>query len=204
MYIRNILRAVQYGKLSSVVLCLMLSGCTEVSGVWSGAMLVYDRHSLYKKIDDYSLGVRANRLLFADERLRCIGCAIDVAVFHRDLLLTGHLPTRELRAEANTRIQHLAGIRRKYNQIAIRKTDYHTLEDSWITAKIRSQVLADAEINPQQFKVVTADGIVYLMGDMMPGQSDRVISIARQTDDVVRVVKLFNEYYIQPHSHVLH
>ena len=55
---------------------LSLSGCADMSGVWTGVMLVYDRHNVYKKIDDYQLGARANRLLFADERLRCDGCAI--------------------------------------------------------------------------------------------------------------------------------
>jgi osmotically-inducible protein OsmY len=186
-------------QLLSYGVFLMLSGCAEVSGVWSGAMLVYDRHSVYKKIDDYRLGARANRLLFADEQLRCEGCAVDLAVFHRDMLLTGHVPNQALRAEANARIQDLPGFRKKYNQIAIKSSSDHTLQDSWITAKIRSQVLGDAEINPRQFKVVTADGIVYLMGDMMPGQAVRVIHIARQTEGVVRVVKLFNEYHLKQH-----
>ncbi len=177
---------------------LSLSGCADMSGVWTGVMLVYDRHNVYKKIDDYQLGARANRLLFADERLRCDGCAIDLAVFHRDILLTGHVPNRALREEANARLANVSGVRKKYNQLAISSKSDHTLQDSWITAKIRSQVIADAEINPRQFKVVTADGIVYLMGDMFPGQAARVIQIAKQTEGVVRVVKLFNYYRISP------
>ncbi|MDF1678496.1 MAG: BON domain-containing protein [Legionellaceae bacterium] len=177
-----------------MLLSMFLSGCADVSGVWTGVMLVYDRHNVYKKIDDYQIGARANRLLFADERLRCEGCAIDLAVFHRDVLLTGHVPTRALREEANARLAHLGGGRKKYNQLAVSAKSDRTLQDSWITAKIRSQVVADAEIDPRQFKVVTADGIVYLMGDMLPGQAARVIQIARQTEGVIRVVRLFNYY----------
>jgi osmotically-inducible protein OsmY len=175
-------------------LALSLVSCAGVGSVWTGAMLVYDRHNLYKKIDDYHLGADANRVLFQDQRLKCDGCVIDLAVFHRDVLLTGHVPTRALRDEANTRLETLPSIRKKYNQLAIRKTADHTVHDSWITAKIRSQMMADAEINPRQFKVVTADGIVYLMGDVLPGEAARVIRIARQTEDVLRVVTLFNYY----------
>ncbi|MCH9756457.1 MAG: BON domain-containing protein [Gammaproteobacteria bacterium] len=175
---------------------MSLFGCADVSGVWTGMMLVYDRHNVYKKIDDYQLGAQANRLLFSDEQLRCEGCAIDLAVFHRDILLTGHVPTRALREEANARLFNLAGVRKKYNQLAISSKSDHTIQDTWITAKIRSQVIADAEINPRQFKVVTADGIVYLMGDVLPDQAARVIQIARQTEGVIRVVKLFNYYRI--------
>ena len=184
----------QFFFLVSVI--FVLSGCAGVGSIWTGAALVYDRHNVYKKIDDYQLGARANRLLFRDERLRCEHCAIDLAVFRRDILLTGHVPTRALREEANARLEGLLGVRKKYNQLAIRSTSDHTLQDSWITAKIRSQVIADAEINPRQFKVVTADGIVYLMGDVLPDQAARVIQIARQTDGVIRVVKLFNYYRI--------
>jgi osmotically-inducible protein OsmY len=200
-FFRGQIRAYQKQIIQCFVLLGVLfsvSGCADVSGVWTGVMLVYDRHNLYKKMDDYQLGAQANRLLFSDEYLRCEGCAIDLAVFHRDLLLTGHVPTRVLREEANARLLNLSGVRKKYNQLAIRSIANHTLQDSWITAKIRSQVLADAEINPRQFKVVTADGIVYLMGDVMPEQGVRVIQIARQTDGVIRVVKLFNYYYIGP------
>ena len=188
------LNAVVFRCLSVIGACLILSGCADVGGVWTGVMLVYDRHSLYKKIDDYHLGADAHRALFHDKRLKCEGCAIDLAVFHRDVLLTGHVPTRALRREANARLAALPSIRKKYNQLAISSSSDHTVQDTWITAKIRSQMVTDAEINPRQFKIVTADGIVYLMGDALPEQAARVIQIARQTEGVLRVVTLFNYY----------
>lgn len=174
---------------------LFLSGCADLSsGIWTGAMLVYDRHNVYKKLTDYQIGADANRALFHDKRFKCDGCAIDLAVFHRDVLLTGHVPTRALRKEANARVAAILGIRKQYNQLAISSGFDNTVQDAWITAKIRSQVIADAKIEPRQFKVVTADRIVYLMGDVMPEQGARVIQVARQTEGVRRVVKLFNYY----------
>jgi len=174
---------------------MLLSSCADFSGgVWTGAMLVYDRHNVYKKLTDYQLGADANRALFHDMCLKCDGCAIDLAVFHRDVLLTGHVPNRALRKEANARVAAIPGIRKQYNQLAVRSGFDNTVQDAWITAKIRSQVVADANIEPRQFKVVTADRIVYLMGDVMPEQGARVIQVARQTDGVRRVVKLFNYY----------
>ena len=174
---------------------MLLSSCMDLGGgVWTGAMLVYDRHNVYKKLNDYQLGADANRALFHDKRLKCDGCAIDLAVFHQDVLLTGHVPSRALRKEANARVAAVPGIRKQYNQLAISSGFDNTVQDAWITAKIRSQVVADANIEPRQFKVVTADRIVYLMGDVMPEQGARVIHVARQTDGVRRVVKLFNYY----------
>jgi len=174
---------------------ILLSSCTDLgSGVWTGAMLIYDRHNIYKKLTDYQLGANANRALFHDKLLKCDGCAIDLAVFHRDVLLTGHVPSQALRKEAKARVAAIPGIRRQYTQLAISSGFDNTVQDAWITAKIRSQVIADAKIEPRQFKVVTADRIVYLMGDVMPDQGARVIHVARQTEGVRRVVKLFNYY----------
>ncbi|MDF1683884.1 MAG: BON domain-containing protein [Legionellaceae bacterium] len=174
---------------------ICLSSCADLgSGVWTGAMLVYDRHNIYKKLTDYQLGADANRALFHDKLLKCDGCAIDLAVFHRDVLLTGHVPNRALRKEAKARVAEISGIRKQYNQLAISSGFDNSVQDAWITAKIRSQVVADAKIEPRQFKVVTADRIVYLMGDVMPEQGARVIHVARHTEGVRRVVKLLNYY----------
>lgn len=184
------------------LLSINLSGCLGISSAWTGAMMVYDRHNVYKKIDDYQLGARANRALFVDEKLRCEGCAIDLAVFHRVVLLTGHVPTRALREEANARVSQVPGIVKLYNQLAVGRAGDNTIQDSWITAKVRSQMMRDAEINPRAFKVVTADRIVYLMGNVMPYQGERVIRIARRTDGVIRVVNLLNYYQLRrPPSH---
>ncbi len=68
------------------------------------------------------------------------------------------------------------------------------MEDNWITTKIRSKILADSTIDPNDFKVVTADQIVYLMGDVIPEQAAKVIHIARTCTGVKRVVKLFKYY----------
>ena len=62
--------------------------------------------------------------------------------------------------------------------------------DCWITAKIRSRIFTDSSIAPKDFKIVTVDGIVYLMGEVREEQAARVIDIARETKGVLRVVKL--------------
>ncbi|ARG98774.1 BON domain-containing protein [Legionella micdadei] len=171
---------------------MLLEGC--YSELWTGAKLVYDRHNVYKKIDDYQLGAKAGHALFDDQLFKQKGCSIDLAVFNGDILLAGHVPTAGLRNEAVRRVSSLTGYRRVINQLDVSKQPNSVLEDSWITAKIRSQIFADAEIDPHAFKVITSDYIVYLMGDVRPQQAERVINIAKNTQGVERVVKLFKYY----------
>lgn len=172
----------------------MLSSC--LSSIWTGATLIYDRHEIYKKISDFQLGANARRALYKNETFKCAECAIDLAVFNGDILLAGHVPSAALRQEAQTRVVSVSGYRRLFNQLSISPTENSALQDGWISAKINSQILADAKINPNEFKVMTADRIVYLMGDVIPAQAHRVIKIARKTAGVKRVVKLFQYYHL--------
>lgn len=171
--------------------CLLL-GC--VSALWTGATLVYDRHNVYKKISDFQLSANAQRALYKDEVFKQEGCAIDLAIFNGDILLAGHVPTLELRQKALERVSAQGGYRRIFNQMDLSKQPSNMVEDSWITTKIRSRIFADATIDPHAFKVITSDRIVYLMGDVRPQEALRVISIARSTDGVKRVVKLLKYY----------
>ncbi|HBI22383.1 MAG TPA: hemolysin [Legionella sp.] len=179
----------------SILLCsLCLSGC--ISDLWTGANLVYDRHNVYIKIDDFKLNADANRALYHDRVFKRDDCSIELAVLNRDILLVGRVPTETLRQEAYTRIKNVPGKRRLFNQLAVNHTAEDPVLDSWITAKIRSQIFADADIDPHKFKVLTYAQIVYLMGDVVPSQAEKVIHFARKCRSVLRVVKLFKYYHL--------
>ncbi|MCA0402397.1 MAG: BON domain-containing protein [Proteobacteria bacterium] len=183
----------QKGKTFFLILIFFsLTGC--LGGVWTGASLVYDRHNVYKKANDYKLSMEVNTALFKDKSLKEAGAFIDMAVFNGDLLLVGHVPELALREEIMRRISNISGFRRVFNQIDVADLPNNSMNDSWITTKIRSQIFADSTIDPNVFKVITSDNIVYLMGDVQPNQATKVIDIARNTEGVVRVVKLFKYY----------
>lgn len=171
---------------------LLLTGC--LGTLWTGATLIYDRHNTYKKINDFNLAAKANHALYKDNLFKCDICVLDIAVFNGDILISGHVPSEQLRKEAFTRLEAVGGHRRIFNQLSISDVTNDTVEDTWITGKIRSLIVADAGINPNLFKIVTSDRIVYLMGDVWKEQADKVIQIAREATGVRRVVTLFKYY----------
>ncbi len=171
---------------------VLLSSC--ISNVWTGASLVYDRHNVYKSLSDFQLAANSNRALYNDKVFKRADCSIDLAVFKGDILLSGNVPTAELRKEAYDRIKALDGYRRLFDQLAISNAPTNVVQDNWITAKIRSQIIADSTIDPHAFKVVTTNQIVYLMGDVIPEEASKVIHLARECTGVKRVVKLFKYY----------
>lgn len=177
-----------------LTLGLLLNGC--VTDVWTGVSLIYDRHNIYIKLNDFQLSADVSRALYHDKLLKCDECSIDMAVFNLDVLMVGHLPTEELYQEADARVRQIPGKRRFFNKIRVshhhEQTDH--LMDSWITGDIRSSILADSSIDPHQFKIVTSDQVVYVMGDVIPVQARQVIHYARQCRNVKLVVNLLKYY----------
>lgn len=168
---------------------ILLSGC--ISDVWTGVTLVYDRHTVYKQVSDFQLAAAIGRALYKDLLFKGKNCSIDYAVLNGDVLFAGFLPNEALREELKRRVKSIPGARRYFFELSIRAPSDNSIEDDWITAKIRSRIFADSSIDPKAFKIVTFDRVVYLMGDVFPAQADKVIFYARSCSGVHRVVKLF-------------
>ncbi len=178
--------------------CILLSSC--IGSIWTGAGLIYDRHSALHSFNDIELNASTNHALYEDDLFQCPTCHIELAVFNGDILLAGHVETTEMREEAYRRVEKAKlDYRRLFKFISTKPYRTHITRDSWITAKIRAQIIADSEINPRTFKIVTADQVVYLMGDVMLDQANWVIDIAKKTTGVLRVVKLFKYYQLIDH-----
>ncbi len=175
-----------------LILTILLSGC--IGSLYTGASLVYDRHNLYKKLNDYQLYFAVMNALFVDRKFKKPNCIIDIAAFNGDVLIAGHLPTRGLLEEAARRLKTIQGYERLFNELFLSNAPTNTVQDTWITSKIRAGILADSSIDPNAFKVITSDRIVYLMGDVKSEQAEKVIRMARSTQGVVRVVKVFRYF----------
>lgn len=191
---------IKHGRCVCFVLIVVatLSGC--VSNIWTGASLVYNRHSMYKKFDDYQLARTASHVLFDDKRLAQKACVLDLAVFNGDVLLVGHVPDGALKQLVMARLARLRDYRQIYSYIAVSAASNKGIEDAWITTKIRSHIIADSQIDPNVFKIVTVDGVVYVMGDVKPDEGARVLQIARNTNGVIRVVTLLKYYRLSDNT----
>lgn len=173
--------------------CFLLTGC--FNNLWTGASLVYGRHTTYRKVDDFQLNASANRALYRDKVFKQNNIHIEITVFNRDVLMVGYVPDAEHRQEAYARVDTAtAGKRRFFDQVIVGRIPNDAVQDSWITAKIRSRIIADSDINPDSFKIVTFGHVVYLLGDVIPVQANKVIHFARSCIGVKRVVKLFRYY----------
>jgi osmotically-inducible protein OsmY len=116
-----------------------------------------------------------------------------VVSYNGYVLIVGQVASEELKAEATTVVRKVRGVRRIYNEleIAAPSSGITRTSDAWITTKVKSWLLGSSDIEGTRVKVVTENGVVYLMGLATAEEASRVADTAANLSGVQRVVKLF-------------
>ncbi len=176
-------------------LSLALQGCFFVAGAAAGAAaiaVVYDHRTLETAIDDTKIANKVVNKIRLMTGLR-EESHIEVTVFNGVVLLTGQTPNPEWRNQAEEITQSVSGVKRVYNQLTVQgpTSTLTRTSDSWITTKIKSQMLATDDLKSSSIKVVTENGVVYLMGMVTQEQADTAVDIAREVSGVQKVIKIF-------------
>ena len=98
-----------------------------------------------------------------------------------------------MRTLAGNTARNFRGIRQTYNELTIQGASslLARTNDTWLSTKLKTKLLANKEIKSRQIKVVTENGIVYLMGIVSRADSDHIAAIASQTTGIRKVVKVF-------------
>jgi osmotically-inducible protein OsmY len=185
-----------------VLMAVCLEGCFFVAGAAAGAAgvaVVYDHRKVEKIIQDQRIRNAIADKIAANVELHN-NSHIEVTCFNQIVLLTGQATSEQFRQQAETLAQETPEVTRVYNQTTIKgpTSSLTRASDSWITAKIKTQMLATEGLKSGTIKVVTENGNVYLMGMVTRDQADMAVDIAREVSGVQRVVKIFQYHTTQP------
>jgi osmotically-inducible protein OsmY len=118
---------------------------------------------------------------------------IVVVSFNGFVLLVGQVGSEELKAQATDVVRKIHGVRRIYNEmeVASPSSGMTRTSDTWITTKVKSWLLGSTDIQGTRVKVVTENGVVYLMGLATREEAKRISDKAAGIGGVQRVVRLF-------------
>lgn len=173
-----------------------LSGCIPaavVAGSSAGSAIVAsDKRSMKIMVQDRDMANEALKRISADPALRK-QTHIVIAGFNHVMLMVGQASTEQLRNQAYDLVKTVPNIKRIYNEVTIEPPISKMIQanDSWITTKVKSAMLMEKGLHSGQFKVVTENGVVYLMGLVTPKQADLAAQAASEIAGVQKVVKLF-------------
>lgn len=184
------------GLLVSFLCFFLISGCaTVVSTVKPGETIQEDRgsRSVGTMIDDSSIETAVTVNLNANPELK--KAHISVVSFNGTVLLVGQVPTQELKNEA-TRIATSASssrIKTVHNELEVSgaTTFLSRSNDAWLSTKLKTLMLADPTVAGLRTKVVTENGVVYLMGLVTQAEADQTVDLVSNASGVTKVVRAF-------------
>ena len=181
-----------YFALITLVALPLLGGCAAVAvggAAATGVMVAEDRRTVGAMTEDEGIENKATSRIsskFSDAH-------VNVTSFNRILLLTGEINSAAAKEDAGRIAQAVENVRTVYNelQVAGNSSMSARANDSYLTSKVKTRFVDGQKFNPLHVKVVTENGITYLMGLVKRREADAATEIARTTGGVQKVVRVF-------------
>ncbi len=175
----------------------MLNGCIPLlvgGAATTGVLVAEDRRSVGSVTEDQEIEFRIAERVRDSYRDKI---HINATSYNRIVLLTGEVPTEEVKAEIEKTVASINNVRGVQNEMSVGLTSSlsNRAHDSLVTSKVKARFVDAAKFQPNHVKVVTERGVVYLLGLVTREEAEQAVEIARTTSDVKKVVKVFQ--YIQ-------
>ncbi|MBE0627150.1 MAG: BON domain-containing protein [Burkholderiales bacterium] len=142
--------------------------------------------SIGTQIDDSVVTARVKSALLADHDAK--GFEIKVETRKGEVQLSGFVDTQERIDSAVALTRQVEGVKGVENNMALKEgsaTVGNTVDDGIVTAKVKTALLADADIKSFDIAVVTRKGEVQLSGFVdNQAQIDRALGIVRGVEGV--------------------
>ena len=184
-----------FKPLAVLITALALQGCVAAAVVGTAAVATKtatDPRTVGTQVDDGTLELHVNSALGKDEQLKK-DARINVTAYQGKVLLTGQTQNTELASRAKQIALGVDGATEVYNEIRNKApVGLGTAStDTWVTTKVRSQLLASDQVKSSNVKVTTEDGEVFLLGLVTDREGKAAADIASRVSGVKHVTTAF-------------
>lgn len=181
----------------SIALAFLLTACTQIITATTDEPIADDpgSRSLGSYVDDEIIETKVMvNINKTDPALKM--SRISATSHNGIVLLTGNTANDSLRQLAGEVATGVKKVRKVHNELSTGAdiTMLARSNDTWISTKVKSRLSLNEQLDASKIKVVTENGIVYLMGLVSKAESDTAATIVSETSGVQKVVRVF-EYY---------
>lgn len=159
-------------------------------GAGAAALVVTDRRSTGAQADDQTIEFK----VLTEAGTKWGGDVhLNVTSYNGNVLLSGEVPTPEVRNEILQMTKRTDRVRTVYDEIVVGpNTDLGArTNDTYLTSAVKTRFVEAQKFSATHVKVVTERRVVYLMGIVNREEGSAAAQIAATTSGVARVVKLF-------------
>lgn len=182
-----------------LALVLQLPACAHLVAPLSDRDIdrFHGKRTLGARIEDQAIerkswiNIRRNPAVPHDAR-------IVVTSWNGQLLLAGQVPDAAAGAEAGKTAARVRHVEHVHNELetGARISRLARLNDGWITTRVKTRLLFGPDVPGRRIKVVTENGVVYLMGLLNHVEAQQAVQAAGKAYGVQKIVKIF-EYIDQ-------
>ncbi|MGH8719817.1 MAG: BON domain-containing protein, partial [Burkholderiales bacterium] len=160
------------------------------AGVGTAVLVAEDRRTVGAITEDQEIELKARGRI--SEQVK-EAVHISVTSYNRTVLLTGQAPSAEIKKQIEAIVADMSNVRAIENDIQIAAPSSLTsrANDSYLTSKVKARMLDSQQFQVNHVKVVTENNVVYLLGLVTRKEAEAAAEIARTTDGVQKVVKVF-------------
>jgi osmotically-inducible protein OsmY len=187
------LHRIAAATLAVAALGATLSACAPlvVGGAAVTALVAVDRRTSGAQLDDQGIELRASNRL--KDELGDAHARYAISSYNRRVLLTGEASSEAVKTKITQIVTGVENVREVINELGVTNSPSlkERASDTLITGRVKASLVDAKDLSASAFKVVTERGTVYLMGRVTQREADRATDIARNTQSVSRVVRVF-------------
>lgn len=175
---------------AGILLGTVSCAATVVTGAAAGTATATDSRGGGNVIKDQDIEHKVNNVLDA----QVPSGSYTVASYAKNVLLAGQVPNAGDKAKAEAAAHSVVGVKKVWNYLTIGETEgvSAVTQDAYITSAAKTRLIAQKEVNANNIKVVTSNGVVYLLGHKSgkPAGIRAGIAGIKEIDGVKSVVNL--------------
>ncbi len=179
--------------ISLLALTPLLSGCplVPIGGTAVAGTSIHDRRTVGTQVEDQAIEFKILARLKTDDEIDA-KIHFNAVSFNTIVLVTGEAPTRALKDRVTRIVKDVPKVRKVHNEMTVAAPSalLSRTNDTLLTGKVKTKMLADKNLNFSRIKVVTERGIVYLMGLVTEAEQEIATELARTVGGVNKVVVL--------------
>jgi osmotically-inducible protein OsmY len=178
--------------LAFIALLPVFSGCAAVvlgGAAATGVLVAEDRRTVGTITEDQGIELKASSRI--GEKVK--DAHINITSYNRAVLLTGEVPTEAAKSDAERIARAVENVRSVFNELQVsgNASLQARTNDSVLTSKVKARFVDGGKFSPLHVKVVTENGVVYLLGMVKKQEAAEATEIARTTGGVRKVVRVF-------------
>lgn len=186
------MRVINFAQLC--LLSLLLSGCVTLLDATNEGPIDPEpgKRNLGQYFSDRNLEtIIAVNLRKASPELE--DAHINIICFNGVVLLTGEVPSKDLRQVASETVRSIKQVRQVHNELMVQSnsTFFSRANDNWLATRVRGKLIVNRDTDAERVKVVVENRVVYLMGLLTREEAKIASEVAASVSGVEKVVRVF-------------